>query len=259
MAKDVAKKTEDKLPATIDYAKYAGAGMENTTAEDYAIPFLSVLQDLSPQCKETKAEYIEGAKPGMIFNSVTHDMWEPGKSLIIIPCVYKREMIEWKKKQGGFVKNHGNDFAIIETAEYNEDLACFLLPNGNQINDTRQHYVVVFDPESGEIFQALMSMTSTQMKKSKRWNSLINGRKLTLPDGKKVNAPSFSCAYEVHAIPESNDQGSWYGWSINIEGNVTDENLFNESVALWEAAKAGDIKVDGMTDADVETDAAAAE
>jgi hypothetical protein len=43
------------------FADYADAGFENVTNNDILIPRISILQDLSPQVKEEKAEYIEGA------------------------------------------------------------------------------------------------------------------------------------------------------------------------------------------------------
>ncbi len=43
----------------------AGMGMEGTTVESFAIPFLLVLQSLSPQVDEAGGTAIEGARPGM--------------------------------------------------------------------------------------------------------------------------------------------------------------------------------------------------
>ena len=46
-------------------------GFENMTQEDMALPFVRILGQLSPQVTEGDAKYIEGAKPGMIYNTVT--------------------------------------------------------------------------------------------------------------------------------------------------------------------------------------------
>jgi hypothetical protein len=46
-------------------------GFENMTQEDMALPFVRILGQLSPQVTDGDAKYIEGAKPGMIYNTVT--------------------------------------------------------------------------------------------------------------------------------------------------------------------------------------------
>ena len=49
-------------------------GFENMTQEDMALPFVRILGQLSPQVTDGDAKYIEGAKPGMIYNTVTSDV-----------------------------------------------------------------------------------------------------------------------------------------------------------------------------------------
>ena len=68
----VAKKAES-LPANLMDDLYAGAGqgMENITAEDMQIPFMRILQPLSPQLIKTDSKFIKGASAGDIFNTVT--------------------------------------------------------------------------------------------------------------------------------------------------------------------------------------------
>ena len=43
--------------------------------DDITIPRVDVLQALSPQRKKTNAEYIEGAEEGMLFNTVTKQLY----------------------------------------------------------------------------------------------------------------------------------------------------------------------------------------
>jgi hypothetical protein len=47
-------------------------GFENMTQEDMALPYVRILGQLSAQVNEGDGKYIDGAKPGMIFNSVTN-------------------------------------------------------------------------------------------------------------------------------------------------------------------------------------------
>ena len=59
-----------------DFEADAGAGMENVTADDLQIPFLSILQSNSPQLDESEGKYIDGAKAGMILNTVTNEIFD---------------------------------------------------------------------------------------------------------------------------------------------------------------------------------------
>ena len=48
-----------------------GTGLEDASAEDYAIPFLRILQGGSPQVKKSEGKYIQGSEEGDIFNTVS--------------------------------------------------------------------------------------------------------------------------------------------------------------------------------------------
>ena len=54
----------------------SGMGFEEVDKDDFQIPFVRILQALSPQLKKSDASYIEGASQGDIFNTVTHQVWD---------------------------------------------------------------------------------------------------------------------------------------------------------------------------------------
>ena len=72
----------------------AGTGLEEAGADDYAIPFLRVLQSMSPQLKKSDGKYIQGAEEGMFFNTVTESIYDGTEGVSIIPCAYKKKYIE---------------------------------------------------------------------------------------------------------------------------------------------------------------------
>ena len=76
-------------------------GFENMGAKDLALPFLKVLGQLSPQVTQGDPEFIADARPGMIFNSVTKDLFDGQKGIEIVPCYYKLEYLEWPDRQEG--------------------------------------------------------------------------------------------------------------------------------------------------------------
>ena len=60
-----AKKTAVAMP--LDFSADAGMGMEGADKSSFAIPFITMLQGLSPQL-----ETVEGAKPGLFINTITN-------------------------------------------------------------------------------------------------------------------------------------------------------------------------------------------
>ena len=59
----------------------ADAGIQTgvITQEDLALPFLKILGQLSPEVNKRDGKYVEGAEPGMIFNSVTGELFNGEK------------------------------------------------------------------------------------------------------------------------------------------------------------------------------------
>ena len=57
----------------------ASQGLENMDQQDLALPFLRILGQLSPQVNKRDSKYVEGAEPGMIYNTVTHELYDGTK------------------------------------------------------------------------------------------------------------------------------------------------------------------------------------
>ena len=110
-----------------------GTGLEEASADDYAIPFLRVLQSMSPQLKKSDGKYIQGAEEGMFFNTVTESIYDGTEGVSIIPCAYKKKYIEWipREKGGGFVSDE-HDASILKQCKKN-DKGRFIYTNDNEI------------------------------------------------------------------------------------------------------------------------------
>ena len=78
-----------------------GQGVENLTHEDLALPFLKILGQLSPEVNKRDGKYVQGAEPGMIYNSVTGELFDGEKGIEVVPCHYKLEYIEWQDRGEG--------------------------------------------------------------------------------------------------------------------------------------------------------------
>ena len=231
------------MPSTevLNFAADAGAGLEGADKDSFAIPFIAILQGLSPQM-----ETVEGAKLGLFINTITNDL---SNIVTVVPCAFQRRYLEWepRSKGGGFRGMH--EVSEVESSgKYKRDedpksktLGQLVTPDGNVLKDTRIHYVLVVNAD-GSFAPAIISMSSTQIKKSKRWLSRIQGVQLKDSSGKAFNPPSFSHAYCLTTVKESNNEGEWYGYEIGAPVAVTDPILYAAAKALHAQAVAGAIQ-----------------
>ena len=225
------------------FESHAGEGFEGADKDSFAIPFITILQSMSPQCKKSDGAYIKGAEEGEIFNTVTEDR---GESLSLIPCYYSRSFIEWGNRDegGGFVGEYSVDegLELLATCERN-DKGKDQLPNGNILVDTRAHFVIILK-EDGTVEPAIISMSSTQVKKSKQWMSIMNGIQFTDKKNKLYTPPMFSHIYTLTTVPETNGDFSWMGWKIEIDSVVKDPSLVEAAMDFKKAVQKGSAKAD---------------
>ena len=235
----VAEKKTAGLPSNI-FEDDAAKGLGSIGQEDLALPFLKILGQLSPEVNKRDGKYVEGAEPGMIYNSVSGDLYDGVKGIDVIPCFYKLEYIEWKDRGEGL----GAPIAIYDSssdimsktkpdANYKDRL-----PNGNYIEKTASHFVIVSGDSPST---ALISMKSTQLKISRKWNSMMSGIKMKGANGMFTPA-SFSHIYKLKTTQMSNDKGTWFGWEVSKVGPVTDKGLYDQAKGFSENISKGSVK-----------------
>tara|TARA_R100001509_G_scaffold88754_1_gene50807 strand:- start:633 stop:1448 length:816 start_codon:yes stop_codon:yes gene_type:complete len=244
---------KDNLPAAINLEQMAGQGQEFVTARDQKLPILKILYANSPVLDETDGKYVETAKQGDIWSETSGKVWKGRQGLIVVPCLYINTFNEWKDKgdsPGRPVGIHTDPAIMSQTTRGadNKDR----LENGNYVEDTGNHFVYILDENYNPMEQALITMKSTQKKKSKTWNSMILSRRAQGKNG-MFNPPSWSTAYKLSTTKESNSQNSWYGWVVEFDKFLnTQENLkcLETTQAFYQSAMKSDIfgKVDFTQD-----------
>lgn len=228
----------------------AGAGQENVTQDDLAIPRLAILQQLSPQCQKTSSDYIEDAEPGYIFNSVTEDMYDGAEGLNIVIVTYKRNYIEWitRAKGGGFVANHGSDPAILKSCHKKDGEFGQYTVEGNEVVPTAEYFAFILDDdEPGKIIPVLISMSKMQLGKARKLNTMINQyRADSEMDGQKFTPASFFHVWKFTVVPENNDKGSWFGWRITRHKDLLSipggSEVYLEARSFAVKAEKGEVK-----------------
>ena len=215
-AKEIQKK-EAHLPANFNLEEAAGEGQEYISARDVKLPILKILYANSPVLDESDGKYLEKAKQGDIYNEVTGSLWKGKEGIIVTPCLYINTFNEWKDKgdsPGRPIKIHTDPSIMSDTkrSEDNKDR----LPNGNYVEDTGNHFVFILDKDYLPQEQSLIAMKSTQKKKSKTWNSMMQTRRMP---GKKgyFRPPTWATTYRLTTTKESNSQNSWYGWVVEFD------------------------------------------
>jgi hypothetical protein len=233
----VAEKKKTDVALTGMFEADANTGFGNMDTEDYALPFLRVLGQLSPECNKRDAKYVDGAEPGMIFNTVTKQLYDGEAGVNVIPCYYKREYVEWSDRGEGTsapVAIHSVDSGIIKDATRDASYKD-RLPNGNYLENTASYFVTIDDGTS-----ALISMKSTQLKVSRSWNSMMNSIKLKGKNGMFTPA-MYSHVYNLKTVQQSNDKGTWFGWTVEKVGPVQDKDLYEAAKSFASSVNKGDV------------------
>jgi hypothetical protein len=246
---EVAVKKEAPLPSIIDLEASAGQGSEYVTARDTKLPILKILYASSEVLDEGSGKYIATAKQGDIYNETTGNLYKGKDGIIVVPCLYINTFNEWKDRgdsKGRPVGIH-LDPAIMRDTKRGEDNKD-RLPNGNYIEDTGNHFVYILDKDYNPIETALIAMKSTQKKKSKTWNSMMQSRRLQGSKG-FFCPPSWATAYKLITTKESNSGNNWFGWVIEFNKYLNDPQyakLLEMTKAFYESAIKSDIfgKVD---------------
>ena len=235
----VTEKKSAGLPSNM-FEGDAAKGLGTIGQEDLALPFLKILGQLSPEVNKRDGKYVEGAEPGMIFNSVSGELYDGVKGIDVIPCFYKLEYIEWKDRGEGLgapvaIYDSSSDIMSKTTPDANYKDR---LPNGNYIEKTASHFVIVSGDSPST---ALISMKSTQLKISRKWNSMMSGIKMKGANGMFTPA-SFSHIYKLKTTQMQNDKGTWFGWEVNKVGPVTDKGLYDQARSFSESISKGSVK-----------------
>lgn len=239
MSKDVAVKKETSMALVSTFEEDAHAGFDGMGQDDFALPFLRLLTATSPEVGE-----VDGAMPGMVYNTVTGQLYDGKKGILVIPCAYVRQYIEWAPRgsgSGGPVAMYPATSDILTKTHREPGDNRDYLDNGNYIENTANHYVMVLD-ESGVPSPALIVMKSTQLKKSRKWNSMMMSVKLQGKTG-LYTPPMYSQTYRLTTVSESNDKGKWYGWEVERVGSVEDLGIYAAAKEFASSIKAGNVKV----------------
>lgn len=251
-------------PAT-DYGEHEGQGFEKVTAEDLQLPFLSLLQDLSPQVKKAKPEYVTGAEPGMFHVSVSDKLFSGKDGVELVVADWEHMYTEWKPRDdgGGFLGVRSLDDSDVKEARAQKKFGKITTAHGTELIETYQLYVVVVPEGDGPFEFAVLPVTSTKIKGFRSWLTAVNGYKHKTADGKIQVPPIFAHRLRLTSVFTSAGDNDYHVTKFApAAGSVVESLMSPDHVNLLEAfelrklVQEGVAKVD-YTTASTESDAAA--
>lgn len=242
---EIAKKAPTEL-VVYDYGEHAGRGLEGQTSDELQIPFLQLLQDLSPQVTGAAGAAIEDAKAGKFFNTVTQEVL--GDTVSFVPALKEHVFIEWapRAQGGGFRGRHQADSPLVASAKTAaDDFGKYKAANGNDLVETFYLYGVV----GAECQPVVVPFTSTKIKAFKRWNTQRHMLYLPGPNGTKVQPPLYAHSVKISTVREKNPKGSFFNLLLAPANGGVKESLiqrtdprFQAACDLYEAVSAGKAK-----------------
>ena len=208
----------------------AGAGLESIGAEGFALPFLKLIQSLSPERQKGEDQYIPGAEEGQIFDSVTRELFDGVQGVEVIPVHVRPLVIEWKPRAqgGGFVA----EYATKQEAEE------YATP-GNELKDTITYTVLYRRAGTNEDFRpALLGMESTKLKVARNWNSQMNMLRVPVEingEVQRVSPPIYMTAWRLTTVSQKNEKGKFFNYQITYSHLIEDSAVVETATKLREA------------------------
>ena len=154
---------------------------EHLSQDELELPFLKLAQKGSAQVDSDKPEYIDGLKPGQLFNSVSEANY--GDNIKVQVHGYFHNYTIWKGPKGSGTYNGAmstDEFRAFEKAnKLTRDGGDMVQTvDGEDLRYTDTHNFIVSLPEYEEDGIMIYPLSSTGCKVARKWNTLNNGRRV---------------------------------------------------------------------------------
>jgi hypothetical protein len=236
----MSKEVATKQPFAVDRPAYlpnSTRGSENVGVDDLTIPRIDLIQALSPQRKKNDPAYIEGAEEGMLFNSVTSELY--GDHVTFVPVYFRKEWVVWRDR------NKGGGFRGAFGSEADAQAECLKVGAADhEVMDTAQHFGLIIK-DDGSVDEAVISMSRSKMKVSRKLNTMI----------RMAGGDSFARAYRVESAEDKGEKGEYFNLRITPIGYVSEE-VFLRAEALYDAIAKGEKDVNREYETVVENSSA---
>ena len=243
--------------AVMDYGEDEGAGHENLGKDDFAIPFLLLLQPLSPPVVEGRA------KAGDLYNTLTEEVIPGSEGVRLVPVLTQHVYTRWVPRDagGGFRGQHDPASPEVKEAQKQSGKVfgklTIVAPNEkgeqekNEMVETFYLYAQLLDKNLQPAGGCIINFYSTKIKLYKQMMTKIAEVRVQAPDGRKVKPPLFAHPLHLTTVSQKNNKGTFYNFVIRpVKGSVMESLLAPDHAAvqagsaLLKLIQSGDAKVD---------------
>lgn len=247
-------KTDDKTTAMTaggyDYGDYSDY-QDNAGADDLLIPFLSILQPMSPEILEAdEDDKPDALRPGSYHNSVTGELTMAKDGLVIQPVLFQTMVVEWipRDSGGGIAGRYEMTDPFIREARKKNGNSMVGLKNGdNDLVETVYLYANVLNDDGTEVVGfAVLPVKSTSLQPVKGFRTAMQ-----MVKGKP---PYFAFRAKLSSEKKTNDAGTWFRLKVSpLSGTTWTESMINPAeeadllqagVALADMVGSGEAKAD---------------
>lgn len=205
---------------TLDLANFAGygadegGGFEHQTKADIKVPFVVLLQALSPVVvDDTDGTF----KAGKWYNTVTQQVWDKETGFLFVPATTRHYFAEWTPRDGGgagFQGHHEIDSALVRDTIARSKLAGLpfgqnKLENGNRLVETFYVHGVTCTEDGDVDGMGILGFKSTHIRAYKTWNSKMSMFRLPTTSGTRSVPPLYAHLTRILSKHEKNEKGQF--------------------------------------------------
>ena len=235
----------------INYEEDANLGNEQVGADNVSMPFFSILQALSPQVQDGDPKFVDGARPGMVLNSVTNEVFEARSTinnkpstegLVFVDCYFAEKVVVWGPNRSGWKASHDLNspaYKAVMAENLRDGKGKLIDTEGNLWEDTDYH--LGYAPQQGGY--GVIGMKGSNAKPSRNWNSAIDAIRKTNSKGQKFKPARFSQLWLLQTKVQPFNEGSCFVWVHKHFGEVVDINDYTDMKNFSLDAAAGKIKL----------------
>lgn len=205
--------TGTKAMVAYEYGDDSGKGFEHQSKRDTSIPFINLLQALSPIVAAEKA------KPGQFRNTVTEQLWDRDQGFLWVPGTTRNVYVEWTPRDtpgGGYRGQHAIESEIVMKAikiaasKPEQKFGKYFTEDGNILQETFYVYGAICSEEGEALSMALMAFDKTKIKPYRAWMTRLRQMTVPTPDGRRVRPPLYAHLTRVTSVQTQNAEKKMY-------------------------------------------------
>jgi hypothetical protein len=227
----------------------AGGGFENQDASDRQMPFLNLLQPLSPVVAESPDNGgIDGAKAGDFINTATNEIYCGKTGVVFVPAVTDHQFVEWvdrDKGTGGFVKSHplGSPMANAARGQFGKIVIPGMDPT-HYLAETFYVFgiLVTDDADATPLAAVCIPFVSKKIKEYKMFfGTRLSQFQVEVPDGnggkRRVTPALFSHRVRMTSVDDRQDNKPFKNVRLDCAGDSILSSMLGKSHPAYQMAK----------------------